>query len=236
MIRTTLRMVLAVLLLQAMVWTSPTFAAAAYEIQSILVKCTGFASYEVQSFLSQGARLIVDKSFASYEVSSFVSQGKDRVSIVADGFAGYELSSWAQQGATIIDAGGGSPGSGGSFYDQMRILQSGGRVAVDHRLASYEVTQLISVGKDRVTVVCKGFASYEVSSFLSSGASVWVDHSFATYEVSSFCSIGHARVTVVADGFAQYELQGFAAQGAAIQYDAAPSSRELKFSALYGAK
>ncbi|MBI4871720.1 MAG: hypothetical protein HY814_09135 [Candidatus Riflebacteria bacterium] len=183
----------------------------------VTVKCVGFATYEARSFLSLGARLMVDNSYASWEVSSLCQQGHGRISVVAKGFASYETAQWAQLGATIIDADSG--GSHGSLYEQMRILQSGGSVAIDHRFASHEISQLISTGHERVTVICAGFASYEVSAFLAAGARIRVDRSFASYEVSSFCQTGHDRVTVVSGGFSEYELQGFASSGAHIQYD-----------------
>jgi hypothetical protein len=102
------------------------------------------------------------------------------------------------------------------FWQIEQTLQAGGSVTVGDELAGWQISQLIGIGKARVTVRAKGFAAWQVTSFLSEGGSVLVDSSFAAWQVSSFISQGKARVKVLAEGFASWQTNQFKSEGAVI--------------------
>lgn len=212
---------------------------ASYEINAFLaaapgrvtVTAAGFPLYEVQSFVTRGAKVIVDPSFQAWEIKRLVGSGKKRVIVAPEGFQPHELLVWNKLGATVLQP---PVPQGSNHLDRMAALRAGGTVLCDSSMPSYDVSGLLAIARERVTVVAKGYATYEISMFLSQGAKLEVDRSFPAHDVWSFCAQGKERVTVQADGFESYEINGFAAHGAKIAYETAKGAPVAKMTSLHG--
>lgn len=213
---------------------------AGYEINGFLASApgrvtvtgAGFPLYEVQGFLSRGAKVVVDPSFQAWEIKRLVAAGKKRVILASEGFQPHEYLVWNKLGATVVQA---PVPQGSTQLDRMAALRAGGMVICDKSMPAYEVSALLAVARERVTVTAKGFEPYEISQFLSQGAKVQVDRAFAAHDVWSFCAQGKDRVTVQADGFESFEINGFASQGAKIAYEAAKAERSVaRMTSLHG--
>lgn len=103
-----------------------------------------------------------------------------------------------------------------AYWEIEQTLQAGGSVTVGSDLAAWQISQLISIGHERVTVHATGFPAWQVDQFLSAGGAVLVDASFAAWQISQFISSAKQRVKVEAAGFPAWQVEQFRSAGATI--------------------
>ena len=189
----------------------------------VTVRCVGFNVYDSRSFAKKGARLLIGQPFDRYDIRSIIQAAPQPslITVFAKGYDHYDLKSFTDLGASldVIDEDQGTDNEL-DVYDIRDALKAGKSVTVGNRFDHYDIRSFLEIGRERVTVVSKGFDRYDCRDFAERGASMILSQPLDRYDIRSILEKknGSAKMTVVADGFDRYDLKSFAELGANIDY------------------
>ena len=103
-----------------------------------------------------------------------------------------------------------------TITDVEGLVRSGAQVTIGNDFPANQVQGVIYYGRDRVTVILKGFTPNDALSFVYGGARVVVDSSFGAQLALQICSTGAGRAMVVSTGFTPADLDAFRRSGSDI--------------------
>lgn len=127
------------------------------------VDCRGYSSNWVLNFINRGATIMVDYKFNPFHIYEFALAGKERVLVNGYKMSVDNLEKFLTAGAKIVV---------GKFPKKCCKGKPTAKEPNSSLFTSHEITNLIKIHPERVTVIADKFDAHDVANFIQLGANV----------------------------------------------------------------